>query len=55
MDPFPCADNKPQAELFAAINEANIKPWSKTSFHLYCEHSPSVLPTPPARGGEPRA
>ncbi|KAK3904215.1 general substrate transporter [Staphylotrichum tortipilum] len=23
------------AELYAAINEANIKPWSKTSIHLY--------------------
>lgn len=28
-----------QAELYAAIKEANINPWSKESFHLYCEQS----------------
>ncbi len=38
--PCACTDNTtPQAELYAAINEANIQPWSKTSIHLYCEHS----------------
>ena len=40
-----------QAELFAAVTEANIQPWSKTSIHLYCEltkplhRRPSVLST----------
>lgn len=33
-----------QAELYAAIHEANIEPWSKTSIHLYCE-----LAKPPLR------
>lgn len=26
-----------QAELYAALQETKIKPWSKESRHLYCE------------------